>query len=187
VGTISLMYMQDGSAATALVNCSGLGYNTRVSGDNQVQLGDSATTVYTYGRVHNRSDARDKTDIEDSDLGLNFITTLRPVKYIWDYREDYFDRVEIDGKNILVPVVKDGSRKRKRPHYGLIAQEVKTVLDAIGCDFGGYQDHSVSGGNDVLTLGYSEFIAPIIKAIQELKAENDDLKARINVLEKSAN
>ena len=184
LGHSSLRFMQDGSNAITLKNCTGLGYDTRVSGDNQVQLGNSATTVYTYGVVHKRSDARDKTDIEDSDLGLSFITSLRPVKFIWDYREDYFDFVEIDGKEILTSVPKDGSRKRTRPHYGLIAQEVKTVLDTIGKDFGGYQDHSVSGGNDTLSLGYAEFIAPMIKAIQELKIENDKLKVRIDVLEK---
>jgi hypothetical protein len=50
----------------------------------------------------------------------------------------------------------------------LIAQEVKSVMDNKGIDFGGYQDHSVKGGEDVLSLGYSELIAPLIKAIQEL-------------------
>ena len=44
----------------------------------------------------------------------------------------------------------------------------------MGIDFSGYQDHSVNGGMDVLTLGYESFIAPMIKAIQEL---NEKVKA----------
>ncbi len=50
-------------------------------------------------------------------------------------------------------------------------------MDAMGVDFGGYQDHSVKGGDDVLSIGYEEMIAPLIKAIQELKAEFDAYKA----------
>ena len=36
-------------------------------------------------------------------------------------------------------------------------------------DFGGFQDHAVNGGQDVLSLGYMELIAPLIKAVQELR------------------
>ena len=52
-------------------------------------------------------------------------------------------------------------------HHGLIAQEVRDVLATQGIDFGGFQDHAVNGGEDVLSLGYDELIAPMIKAIQE--------------------
>ena len=72
----------------------------------------------------------------------------------------------------------DGSKKRSRYHHGLIAQEVKAVLDAQGIDFGGYQDHKVKGGEDVLTIGYDELIAPLIKAIQELTARVQALEAK---------
>jgi hypothetical protein len=111
-------------------------------------------------------------------------------------RDDYFDRVEEtltrevineafnqeleeSSKNqrytkeeytqtSLVAVPKDGSRAKRRKHQGVIAQEVKAVMDELGVDFGGYQDHSINGGTDVLTIGYDEFIAPLIKAVQEL-------------------
>jgi hypothetical protein len=154
------------SALTTGANCTGLGYNSAVTGDNQVQLGNASTTTYAYGAVQNRSDKRDKADIKDTALGLNFISKLRPVDFKWDYREDYDW-----GK-------KDGSKTRSRYHHGLIAQEVKSTLDEIGVDFGGYQDHSINGGKDVLSLGYEELIGPMIKAIQELKAEIELLKAK---------
>ena len=166
-------------------NCSFIGANSRASASNQVQLGDSSTTTYCYGAVNNRSDARDKTDIRDTILGLDFIKSLRPVDYRWDIREDYQDTREVtlrDGtvKTQVVAVPQDGSRSRKRFHHGLIAQEVKAAADAQGVDFAGYQDHSVDGGADVLSIGYTELIAPLIKAVQELSAENAELKERLN-------
>jgi hypothetical protein len=78
----------------------------------------------------------------------------------------------------LANITHDGSKKRTRFHHGLIAQEVKAVLDAKGIDFGGFQDHSVKGGDDVLSIGYEELIAPMLKAIQELSAEVAALKAK---------
>jgi len=80
----------------------------------------------------------------------------------------------------LANITHDGSKKRNRFHHGLIAQEVKSVLDAKGIDFGGFQDHSVKGGEDVLSIGYVELIAPMLKAIQELSAEVASLKAQLN-------
>jgi len=50
------------------------------------------------------------------------------------------------------------------------------VLDSKGIDFGGFQDHSVKGGDDVVSIGYVELIAPLIKAIQELSAKVDILE-----------
>jgi len=183
---------------TGISNSSALGANTAVTGSNQVQLGDSSTTTYVYGTVQNRSDARDKADIRDTELGLDFIMSLRPVDYKWDYRETYKTAAPekpIKGtpeaqqeyaakmeqwrqQNNLSNITPNGSNKRSRYHHGLIAQEVKAVMDAKGIDFGGYQDHSVNGGDDVLSIGYDELIAPLIKAIQELKAEIEELKAR---------
>ena len=154
------------SALTTFTNCTGLGFDSAVTGSNQVQLGNSSTTTYAYGAVQNRSDARDKTDIRETTLGLDFIRALRPVDFRWDYREDY-------GWG-----EKDGSKKRTRFHHGLIAQEVKASCDAAGVDFGGYQNHAASGGKDVMSLGYEELIAPLIKAVQQLAAEVEKLKVK---------
>jgi hypothetical protein len=100
---------------------------------------------------------------------------LRPVSYRWNYREDYYERTE----DKIIKHENDGSKKRSRKHYGLIAQEVKQTMDGLGVDFGGYQDHSVAGGKDVLSLGYEEFIAPMIKAIQELSARVESLEKQL--------
>jgi hypothetical protein len=203
------------SVATNFSNCSGIGYAAQVTGANQVQLGNASTTTYAYGAVQDRSDIRDKADVRDTELGLEFVNALRPVDFKWDMREDYRPeapapvikptdlkedateeekakyaqelaaynayKVELDKwlEDVkLANITHDGSKKRNRFHHGLIAQEVKAVLDAKGIDFGGFQDHSVKGGDDVLSIGYVELIAPMLKAIQELSAEVAALKAK---------
>ena len=181
---------QSGFSNISFFNISCLGANSNVTNSNQIQLGDSATTTYVYGTVQNRSDLRDKADVQDTVLGLDFICQLRPVDYKWDMREDYKSEMPIQGElsdedfkiqmdlwlenNKLSNLTHDGSKKRNRLHHGLIAQEVRD----LGINFGGFQDHSISGGEDVLSIGYDEFIAPMIKAIQELKAEIEILKAK---------
>lgn len=185
VGHNAMRFMQDGNTIADLSESTALGHNARVSGGSQIQLGASGTTVYAYGAVQDRSDRRDKADIRDTILGSDFILSLRPVDFRWDYRDDYFDEVsdgeDEDGnpKTKLVPVTKDGSRKRKRYHHGLIAQEVKATMEKLGVDFGGYQDHSINGGCDVLSLGYEELIGPMIKTIQELNARIKTLEAKV--------
>jgi hypothetical protein len=174
------------SSGTAYSNCSSLGANINVlSGDNQVQLGDSSTTTYVYGTVQTRSDARDKTDIKDIYFGLDFIQKLSPKLYKWDYREDYHVIERDEEGNITNDYYldKDGSKKRNRWHAGLLAQDVKQTLDQMSMDFGIYQDHSHNGGDDRLTIGYEELIPVLIKAVQELSQENKNLKIRIDLLE----
>tara|TARA_B100000405_G_scaffold6861_1_gene6171 strand:+ start:1902 stop:4331 length:2430 start_codon:yes stop_codon:yes gene_type:complete len=158
-------------------NITCLGYGANCNNNDQVQLGNSATTAFAYA-WQTRSDERDKTDIRDTLLGLDFIKSLRPVDFRWDYREDYIDRDPETHET--TSVLKDGSRKRVRFHHGLIAQEVKEAADAQGVDFAGYQDPKITGGDDKLSLGYNELIAPLIKAVQELSAENEALKARLD-------
>ena len=273
-----------GRSAIANYNLTtALGYNASVTGANQVQLGGATTTTYAYGAVQDRSDKRDKTDVHNSDLGLEFIQKLRPVKFRWDYRDDYInelfpkpkredfiDASVVNEADYLVEITdvvrepdehnlsetdfestesyelaqqavyarnlerqakyeaalqerreeqlanlaqakslvqeqqeaayaralrvyqaecrafmqnpderKDGSKARQRYHYGLIADELKGTLDELGVDFGGYQDHGSNGGMCVKSVGYAELISPLIKAVQELSAQVDDLKQQL--------
>lgn len=74
----------------------------------------------------------------------------------------------------------DGSKKGKRFHNGFIAQEVKQVMDEMGFDFAGFQDHSVNGGCDVYTLGYEQFIAPMVSTIQTMMKKIEVLEQKLN-------
>ena len=179
-------------------NTTGLGYNAQVSGNNQVRIGDSSVTSVTC-QTNAWSDERDKADIRDTVLGLEFVASLRPVDFKWDFREDYRAKApkvpeqnateeekaaykiaktqwEEDAK--WANLVHDGTHKRTRFHHGLIAQEVKALIEQSGVDFGGVQDHTVAGGDAVMTIGYTELIGPMIKAIQELSAKVAELEAK---------
>ena len=172
LGTSSL------GANTTYSYCTGVGHSAQVTGSNQVQLGSSADTVYAQKALVVRSDARDKLDIEDSPLGLDFIMKLRPRKYRMNSREAYFEQ----GKERDFTATNDGSKAGKRPHYGLVAQEVKEVMNDLGVDFAGYLDSKIDGGEDVLSLGYAEFIAPMIKAIQQQQHMIEQLQKEIELL-----
>lgn len=165
------------NVTTAYNNSVSIGYQAAVTGSDQIQLGNGSTTTYVYGTVQNRSDARDKADIRDTVLGIEFILGLRPVDGRWDLRDDYRS---IDSAGNLTEHPKDGSHKRARYHHWFIAQEVKALCDKMGVEFGGYQDHAVGGGADVQTLGYDEFIPPIVRSIQQCWKRLDAIEARLN-------
>ena len=126
----------------------------RPASDNNHSIGRSNRRYITYFGVNspvNTSDKNEKNTIIDSDLGLDFINKLKPISYKWN---------KDDGKT----------------HYGLIAQDLEETLTSLGktiADFGGIykEDDSPMG------LGYSELIAPLIKAVQELSTEVAALKA----------
>jgi hypothetical protein len=84
----------------------------------------------------------------------------------------------------------DGSQAGKRKHNGFIAQEVKEAADSMDFDFAGVQHYSyhkdddgVPLGEDMWALVPTEFIAPLVGAVQQLSAQNTELMKRINALE----
>lgn len=132
--------------------------------DNARNLGYSSSAyrwdnVYATSGTVNTSDQRDKTDIVDIDLGLDFIKSLRPVNYRWNLRSGY-----------------EGTRT----HMGFISQEVAAVLGNEASNRGVWINNSeetadVDGmGEKTFPEGqglrYHQLIAPIVKGIQELEA-----------------
>ena len=161
---------------------------------------DTGTSEITY-HITGASDIRLKTDVADTTLGLNFITQLRPVEFKWKDRKK--NELNYDG----TPVI--GNNPGMRVHQGLIAQEVKEVLDNIGVDSAifmcvddipsgsvkgqkfddnGHPTIDVdvplpNGANGVQSLRYEELISPSIKAIQELYAIVQTQAAQIKTLQ----
>jgi hypothetical protein len=125
----------------------------RPATDNAVTLGGSGarwSAVWAATGTIQTSDARQKTDIAPCDLGLDFILALNPVRYRW-----------------LVGGNEDGeARAGRRVHYGLLAQEVEVALD--GRDFGGHVLADPADAESEQGLRYDGFIAPLIRAVQEL-------------------
>ena len=82
----------------------------------------------------------------------------------------------------------------QRSSFGLLGQEVKGALEKLGLgynDFGAYSDQEYENRNNpdwkksytmenkTIQLAYDDFIAPLIKSVQELSAEVTKLKAQL--------
>jgi hypothetical protein len=137
--------------------------------DNQMSCGWSSnrwTTVFATTGTINTSDSRQKMNISPSNLGLNFISNLNPVSYAW-----------IDGGTPATEPNVVGARPGKRTFYGFLAQDVKKTLDAMDTgDFAGWTLDDSKDPDSTQGLRYTEFIAPMVKAIQELSAKNTVLE-----------
>jgi hypothetical protein len=135
--------------------------------------------IYATNSTIQTSDQNFKTDIVDSDLGLDFINALRPVSFKWQ---------ETSG------------RPGERKHYGLIGQEVEVTLGAAASGTALWINSHIEAssevpagldeeGNEVTPampaveehyrqgIRYNELIAPMIKSIQELTARVSALEA----------
>jgi len=168
LGALAGRKLQNGSDMTSGQNITCLGSRAYVSGNNQVQIGDSATTVYAYGAVQDRSDARDKTEVNRlTDAHIAFFNDIEWVSYRLDYREDYENYTP------------DGSKARTRHHVGAIAQQVEAAMIEHNVDFAGLQHHSINGGLDVYTMGYQEFIAIQGEIIQRQQKQIKSIEDRL--------
>ena len=106
------------------------------------------------------SDARFKENLKDNVIGIDFIMGLKPLTYNFNTKKlDLFQRDSTIHSREHYQKLYDISR------IGFLAQEVEALSDSLGFDFHGvYRPQS---DKDIYGLRYSEFIAPIVKAIQE--------------------
>jgi len=140
---------------------------------NRISLGNGAiteiranvTAITLYS-----SDLRDKADIEDISIGLDFINKLKVRRFKWDKREWYAEKDEFgnllrDEYGNIKYKKKDGSKKLNDWVVGFIAQEVMKVEDEYKADFLKIVDRS---DPDNLTVTPGNVLMPLIKAVQEL-------------------
>ncbi len=152
---------------------------------NELDLGDSAhkwSNIYATNGTIQTSDRTRKTDINnlETQKAQAFINGLTPVSYKM-----------IDGTS-------------GRIHYGFIAQDIEELMNALNMDskdFAGfikspkkitkYEDENgnklkkpieeVVEGEYDYSLRYDEFIAPLIKVVQEQQKEIERLKEMIAI------
>lgn len=163
-GYAALFENTNGSYNTAIGHLAGfgittgsnnicIGYDAQVGStfNNQVRIGNSAIDYASIQVAWSiTSDKRWKENIHPSKLGLNFISKLNPVAYT--RKNDENQKIE----------------------YGLIAQELEQVLKEEGVINSAML---TTDGEGRYELRYNDLFAPIIKAIQELKNQNDELFA----------
>jgi hypothetical protein len=166
--------------------CIGYGADTGASNSNTIVLGVSITPTtdnqFTFGKASNvvqnefdtdanwtrTSDVRKKRNIEDGELGLEFINDLRTVTHQWkpsnEFPTEWDEYSEKNNMNLDAVM------------HGMIAQEVKEALDKAGCDtFTGWNERP----DGSQTVSREMFVIPLIKAVQELSDELSELKKKL--------
>jgi hypothetical protein len=137
-------------ASTTGGNNTTIGYNAQqalVSSTNSITFGDPNITAVRCATtsITVLSDERDKTDIVDLDMGLDFIQRLRPVRFVWDDRN-------VDGKHGIEDA-------------GFIAQE----LQQAQADEGSTLPYLLLDENpDKLEAAMGRLLPSMVLAIQEL-------------------
>ena len=136
--------------------------------DNVVEIGNDSNSLIAdldsvSGTFAVTSDIRIKKDINDVEIGLDFINALRPVTFKKRPTSEYPE--EFGVKN-------PSNESTNKVQTGLIAQEVKVVMDEMDVDFSGWGE----GINTKQRLCYETFVMPLIKAVQELSAQVEELK-----------
>jgi len=178
LGYQALEFTIAGGSLLSFTNSTGIGNGSRVSGSDQVQLGDASTTTYAYGAVQDRSDERDKLDIQSlTDAHIAFFMDIEWKQFRMNYREKY---TEIAEDGTLTQLNNDGSKAGVRFHIGAIAQQVEAAMKKHGVDFAGLQHHAVKGGEDVYTIGYQEFIGLQGEIIQRQQKSIDTILKRLD-------
>jgi len=161
-------YSQGGSTTNALTtgsNVTCVGYESMPSSStatNEITLGDNNITSLRCNvqTISSLSDERDKTAITDLTHGLDFINDMRPVEFTWNRR--------------------DGSMGSTLD-MGFIAQDLYDVE----------LTHSSTSRTRLvkwddpskLEADYIRSYPILVKAVQELAAQNKALEARIRTLE----
>jgi len=161
------------------------------SGSGQIVMGNSVTGTgndnFTFGAgstdsniafgattITAPSDIRLKEDIQNEEVGLDFINDLRPVTFKWKKAKDVPS--ELNAHSDSEERVMNG-----KYNHGFIAQEVKEAIDK----------HNLKEGFDMWTedesdgrqrVGDASLMPIMVKALQELSTQVDELKAEIQTL-----
>jgi hypothetical protein len=117
----------------------------------------AGNTVTIDVRTTSPSDVRLKEEITNSDLGLAFVKQLRPVSY----------KLKADPKH--------------QKGYGFIADEVEELIESGSSLVYFEENWQVGEEKGFKTIHYPSYIAVLTKAIQELSAQVEALKAQIKV------
>jgi hypothetical protein len=163
--------------------------------DNAQQLGVNGgrwSSVWAVNGTIQTSDEREKTDIAPLPLGLSFIKALQPVSYKFkvggqrivgqEYRDADGNLVGPDDPGFDEALPGDlitESVPGRRTHWGLLAQQVKAACDQLGVDFGGWILANPDDPESQQGLRTDQFMAPVIKAVQELAAKVEEIEARL--------
>lgn len=125
---------------------------------NEITLGNSSIATFRCNTqtISSLSDGRDKTEVTELPEGLEFINSLNPVKFKWQTR--------------------DGNSKDGTYEAGFIAQHLQHVQRQSNAEYLGLV---MDENPERLEASYGKLVPMLVKAIQELKSEVEQLKANV--------
>lgn len=161
-----------GSFISSGSNLTCIGYNaqpTSGSATNQITLGNNQITSLRCNvtSITSLSDARDKKNIKDLTLGIDFLMKIKPRLFNWDKREWYEENIS------------DGSKMKEEPTAGFIAQELDELQKVENVE---WMNLVLKDNPEKWEATPGNLLPVMLKAIQELKTENNNLKSEIENL-----
>jgi hypothetical protein len=147
-----------------------LGYNAQPSSatvSNEITLGNNSNGVIraNVSTITSLSDARDKKNINDLELGLDFVNALKPRVFNWDKREWYADNKS------------DGTKTSNNLTAGFIAQELDATQNKYKAD---WLNLVYKTSPDKWEATYGNLLPVVVKSIQELNALNTKTQTDLN-------
>ena len=177
-----------------------IGYRAMATGSNQIRLGniDIESIVAQVG-LTTFSDGRAKRSIRAEVPGLDFINRLQPVIYTLNLDVvdelmgiDRMQQFALDSElgeercfeqerlhtELLEQKRAAREIRQNQLQTGFIAQDVRAAAESIGFDFSGVDVDELG----IYGLRYSEFVVPLVRAVQELSQQNIQQQAEIEQL-----
>ena len=153
-------------------NISGAGDDTFRVGKSSAYISATLSGTQTFTVS---SDERKKRNINDNNLGLEFINDIKTKTFQWRPANEFPEEWEAfkedsDGNRVYDKMDTDTTQ------YGLIAQEVKESMGKFDADtFPGWNVDP----KGIQEVSRESFVIPLIKAVQELSQQVEDLKKKV--------
>jgi hypothetical protein len=122
--------------------------------------------------ISSLSDARDKKNISDLSLGLDFIMKLKPRQFNWDRRDWYTNNQS------------DGGKMKQTPTAGFVAQELYEAQKNAKAE---WLNLVLKDNPDKWEASYGNLLPIMVKAIQEQQQQIEELKKEVVVLKSKQN
>ena len=165
-----------------IYNSSALGANTKTTGSNEIRIGNSGVTSIggevTWSTL---SDGRFKKDIREDVSGLAFVNGLRPVSYSIDKSA----LRAFLGESDMIYERDAESKEIEIRQTGFVAQEVDALVKKSKYVFNGVD--GPDNEKDPYAIRYEEFVVPLVKAVQELSALDEEQQKRIDKQQEQIN
>ena len=109
-------------------------------------------------------------------MGLNFINKLRPVQFTKKAHSEYPEEFWNLSNLPVGDLARTSTEAPTKVLDGLIAQDVKETMEELGVNFCGWSEEKETTKQ---SLSYNAFVAPLIKAVQELSAKVEELESKL--------